>query len=93
MNEAWSVAVPLKVDASLRYRLGERWQLIAGVNYMYMDPKFNITTSITTSGDNSGNDGEPNLNATSSSTTTITTRTMHEVISAIGLHAGIGINF
>lgn len=39
-DKAWTV--PVKLDANLRFALGARAQLLAGVNYLYMRPEFKV---------------------------------------------------
>jgi hypothetical protein len=40
LAERWATTVPLKADANMRFHLKNKWQFLAGLNFMYMDPKF-----------------------------------------------------
>jgi hypothetical protein len=40
--ESWATAVPVKADANMRFRLSNNWQVLTGINFIYMDPKFKM---------------------------------------------------
>lgn len=43
VTDDWSTAVPLKLASDFRFSLRNKGYLMAGVNYTYMKPKFNVT--------------------------------------------------
>ncbi|MFI5185118.1 MAG: hypothetical protein ACHQF0_00170 [Chitinophagales bacterium] len=43
--EDWATAVPMKVSGGIRFQVGQNGYLFTGLDYMYMEPKFNFTAS------------------------------------------------
>ena len=44
VSEDWTVAVPVRLSADLRFQFAKNGYFITGVNYIYLDPKFKFTS-------------------------------------------------
>lgn len=42
LSEDWGSSVPLNAQLDIRFKLSRNLQILAGINYLYMQPKFNV---------------------------------------------------
>lgn len=43
-KEDWATAVPVRVGTAARFQIGQNWYLTMGLNYIYMEPEFVLTS-------------------------------------------------